>query len=221
MVGSGRTELARALFGADRVDAGRITVNGSPLRGHTPRQAIRAKVALVPEDRKTQGLFVQQSIRSNVTVAVLGRLARLGVIRRRQEVEAVERARDSLSIAMSSGDQQVQFLSGGNQQKVVLAKWLETEPAAIIFDEPTRGIDVGARFEIYQLMRRLTDRGVAILMISSDLPEILGMSDRILVMHDGTIAGELSRAAATEEAIIELATTGTLASARAAEELPA
>ena len=185
-------------------------MRGAALHKHSPRQAIGAGLALVPEDRKTQGLFTQQSIRKNITLTILNRLTRYGFIRRREEVDAVDRAKNSLSIQMSSPDQLVRFLSGGNQQKVVLAKWLETEPAVIILDEPTRGIDVGAKFEIYQLMRQLTDRGVAILMISSELPEILGMSDRILVMHDGEIVGELARDEATEEKIMALATTGQL-----------
>jgi ribose transport system ATP-binding protein len=210
MVGAGRTELARALFGADPLTGGAIRLQEKALARHTPRQAIRAGLALVPEDRKSQGLFLEQSIRRNLSLVILNRLTRLGVIRRREEDAVVDEARRALAIQMSSPDQQVRFLSGGNQQKVVLAKWLETRPAAIILDEPTRGIDVGAKFEIYQLMRQLTDRGVAILMISSELPEVLGMSDRILVMHDGEIVGELAPAAATEEKIVELATTGRL-----------
>lgn len=210
MVGSGRTELARAIFGADPVTGGSITLNGARLKANTPHQAIRAGVALVPEDRKSQGLFVTQSIRQNITLLVLSRLAKAGVMRRRAEDAVIADARQMLSIQMQSPDQAVQFLSGGNQQKVVLAKWLETSPKLIIFDEPTRGIDVGAKLEIYHLMRRLADRGVAILMISSDLPEVLGMSDRILVMHHGELAGEVPAAAATEEKIVELATTGHL-----------
>jgi ribose transport system ATP-binding protein len=208
MVGSGRTELARALFGADPAHAGSIRLNNRELHGHTPGQAMAAGLALVPEDRKNQGLFIDQTIRSNISLLILKRLSRYGIIRRRAEGAVIQKARGELDINMASTDQQVQFLSGGNQQKVVLAKWLETAPRVIILDEPTRGIDVGAKFEIYQLMRQLTDRGVAILMISSELPEILGMSDRILVMHDGEIAGELDRDAASEEGIIELATTG-------------
>ena len=208
MVGSGRSEVARALFGADPLQRGRVTIKGVPLRGHEPRQAIAAGLALAPEDRKRQGLFIDQSIRSNLTLPVLARLTRNGIIQRRQEDQVIDAARQSLSIVMASPAQEVQFLSGGNQQKVVLAKWLETKPGVIILDEPTRGIDVGAKFEIYSLMRQLADRGVAILMISSELPEILGMSDRILVMNDGRIAGELTRAEASEERIVALATAG-------------
>jgi ribose transport system ATP-binding protein len=210
MVGSGRTELVRAIFGADPTTGGSVTVDGVPLRARTPQRAIRAGLALVPEDRKMHGLFVSQSIRHNITLLVLPRLARWGMVRRRAEDMVIAGARQALSIQMQSPDQPVQYLSGGNQQKVVLAKWLQTTPKVIIFDEPTRGIDVGAKLEIYHLMRRLADRGAAILMISSDLPEVLGMSDRILVMHSGECVGELAAATASEENIVELATTGRL-----------
>ena len=210
MVGSGRTELARAIFGADPLIGGGVTVDGAPLRARSPQGAIRAGVALVPEDRKTQGLFITQPIRHNISLLVLPRLARWGLLRRGAEDTLIADARQMLSIQMQSADQAVQYLSGGNQQKVVLAKWLETTPKVIIFDEPTRGIDVGAKLEIYHLMRRLADRGAAILMISSDLPEVLGMSDRILVMHAGECVSELAAADASEEKIVELATTGRL-----------
>ena len=210
MVGSGRTELARAIFGADPMTGGSVTVGGAPLRARNPQGAIRAGVALVPEDRKTQGLFITQPIRHNISLLVLPRLAQWGLLRRGAEDTLIAEARQMLSIQMQSADQAVQYLSGGNQQKVVLAKWLETTPKVIIFDEPTRGIDVGAKLEIYHLMRRLADRGAAILMISSDLPEVLGMSDRILVMHAGECVGELAAADASEEKIVELATTGRL-----------
>jgi ribose transport system ATP-binding protein len=219
MVGSGRTELARALFGADPIDSGVMTINGAPLHLRSPRHAITAGLALAPEDRKSQGLLLEQPIRANITLTILKRLARFGFLQRSDETAIVDKARQALAIQMSSPDQQVQLLSGGNQQKVVLAKWLETQPALIIFDEPTRGIDVGAKFEIYQLMRQLAEQGVAILMISSELPEILGMSDRILVMHNGEIAGELARDAATEQKIVELATTGRLHTEAPALEL--
>lgn len=209
MVGSGRTEVARALFGADPLEQGTITVQGQVCHIHSPRQAISAGLALAPEDRKGQGLLINQSIRTNLTLPILQRLTRRGTIQRTAETAVITAARDALSIVMATPNQEVQALSGGNQQKVVLAKWLETKPAVMLLDEPTRGIDVGAKFEIYQLIRQLADRGVAILMISSELPEILGMSDRILVMNHGRIAGELSRDEATEERIVALATTET------------
>lgn len=206
MVGAGRTELARALFGADPLTGGQVTIQGRPMDRPSPHQSIQAGMVLAPEDRKRQGLFLDQPIRQNLTLAILARLVRYGVIQRARETAHVEAAQRDLAISMTSPEQWVQYLSGGNQQKVVLAKWLQTKPTVIILDEPTRGIDVGAKFEIYRLMRDLTDQGVAILMISSELPEILGMSDRILVMNQGRIAGELRRQEATEEKIIELAT---------------
>jgi len=209
MVGAGRTEVARALFGADARRSGKILIKDTAIQAGSPKDAVEAGLALVPEDRKTQGLFLEQSIRSNITLASLDKLTRFGIIQRGRETETIARAQSELSIAMASPELEAQHLSGGNQQKVVLAKWLQTSPSAIIFDEPTRGVDVGAKFEIYELMRQLAERGVAILMISSDLVEILGMSDRILVMHERRIVGELSREEASEEGIIALATTGT------------
>jgi ABC-type sugar transport system ATPase subunit len=214
MVGAGRTEVARALFGADALRAGEILLKGTPVQPRSPKQAVEAGLALVPEDRKTQGLFLEQSIRSNITLSSLNKVTRFRVIQRRRETETIERAQRELSITMASPELEAQVLSGGNQQKVVLARWLQTSPSAIIFDEPTRGVDVGAKFEIYQLMRRLAECGVAILMISSELPEILGMSDRILVMHERRIVAELARDEASEERIIELATTGAQAASR-------
>ena len=209
MVGSGRTELARALFGADPLTGGSIKLLGrAKAKWGSPAQAINAGLALVPEDRKAHGLFTALSVRINVTIPILSTLTRLGVLKRAAEDAVVHGAQERLSIVMSSSDQETQFLSGGNQQKVVLAKWLSTDPAVIILDEPTRGVDVGAKFEIYKLMRQLNDRGIAIVMISSELPEIIGMSDRILVMNDGRIAGELAREEAGEARIIELATMG-------------
>jgi ABC-type sugar transport system ATPase subunit len=208
MVGAGRTEVARALFGADALRTGKILLKDAVIRPSSPKDAVEAGLALVPEDRKTQGLFLEQSIRSNITLSSLDKLTRFGMIQRGLETETIARAQRELSIAMASPELEAQHLSGGNQQKVVLAKWLQTSPSAIIFDEPTRGVDVGAKFEIYELMRQLAERGVAILMISSDLVEILGMSDRILVMHERRIVGQLSREQASEERIIELATIG-------------
>ena len=160
----------------------------------------------MPEDRKAHGLFTALSVRINVTIPILRRLTRFGVVRGPAEDKVVERARERLSIVMASADQETQYLSGGNQQKVVLAKWLETDPTVVILDEPTRGVDVGAKFEIYKLMRQLNDRGIAIVMISSELPEVIGMSDRILVMNDGRIVGEVAQEEATEAGIIALAT---------------
>ena len=207
MVGSGRTELARALFGADSLTSGKITLVGDEAATWSnPAQAIDSGLVLVPEDRKAHGLFMSLSVRINVTLPILSHVARFGVLQFQTENEIVEAAKQRLSIVMASADQEAQFLSGGNQQKVVLAKWLETNPAVVILDEPTRGVDVGAKIEIYKLMRQLNDRGIAIVMISSELPEVIGMSDRILVMNDGRIVGEVAQGEATEAGIIELAT---------------
>lgn len=207
MVGSGRTELARALFGADPLTSGTITLVGAKgASWNNPAQAIESGLVLVPEDRKSHGLFTSLSVRVNLTLPILSRLTRFGILQSQAEDEIVADAKERLSIVMASADQEAQYLSGGNQQKVVLAKWLETDPAVVILDEPTRGVDVGAKFEIYKLMRQLNDRGIAIVMISSELPEVIGMSDRILVMNNGRIVGEVPQVEATEAGIIELAT---------------
>ena len=207
MVGSGRTELARALFGADPLTSGTIALVGKKgASWSNPSQAIESGLVLVPEDRKSHGLFTSLTVRVNLTLPILSRLTRFGVLNGQAEDEIVEEAKQRLSIVMASADQEAQYLSGGNQQKVVLAKWLETNPTVVILDEPTRGVDVGAKFEIYKLMRQLNDRGIAIVMISSELPEVIGMSDRILVMNNGRIVGEVAQEEATEAGIIELAT---------------
>jgi len=208
LVGAGRTEVARAIFGADPIDGGQIFLDGRPVTIRSPRDAIKLGIGLVTEDRKALGLVLGMAVRENVSLANLGALSTLGFISRRREREAAYKQVDDLMIKTPSVEQAVQNLSGGNQQKVVLAKWLFTQSKVLIFDEPTRGIDVGAKTEIYQLMNKLAENGAAIIMISSELPEVLGMSDRILVMHEGAIAGELSREEATQEKIMHLATGG-------------
>ena len=207
MVGSGRTELARALFGADPLTYGSIIINGKTAVFKNPTEAIKNKISLVPEDRKEQGLFTELPIRNNITMPILKKISQWGFLNRLKEQEIIDQSKKQLSIAMTSGSQEVQYLSGGNQQKVVLAKWLQTRPEIIIMDEPTRGVDVGAKFEIYQLMRHLNQEGIGILMISSELTEILGLSDRILVMREGKIVAELVPSETSEEQIIEYATT--------------
>jgi ribose transport system ATP-binding protein len=206
MVGSGRTELVRAIFGADPLDDGHVMIKGTKVGIRTPKKARQLGLALVPEDRKNHGLVLGLSIKDNITLPVLDRLSRFGVMDLRKEKAVVEQSFRELQIKASHGGQQVSALSGGNQQKVVLAKWLATQPEIIILDEPTRGIDVGAKAEVYGLIRELARQGKAVLVISSELTEILGLSDRILVMHEGRIAGELSRAEATEERLLALAT---------------
>jgi ribose transport system ATP-binding protein len=208
LVGAGRTEIARAIFGVDQPDTGQIRVAGQTATIRSPRDAIRAGLGFVPENRKEQGLFLPMAVRENVTAAGLGRLSRWDFIRFEAERRLVGGLVDRLRIRTPSQEQQVQFLSGGNQQKVVLARWLALRPKVLILDEPTRGIDVGTKTEIYGLMGELARQGVGILMISSELPEILGMSDRILVVREGAIAGELPRAHASQEAVIRLATGG-------------
>jgi len=208
LVGAGRTEVARAIFGADRLDAGRILLEGRPVAVRSPRDAIRHGIGLVPEDRKTLGLILSMVVRENVTLANLDLLSMLGFVNQRKERDVAREYVGSLRIRTPSVEQEVRNLSGGNQQKVVLAKWLFTNSRLLIFDEPTRGIDVGSKVEIYELMNELVARGAGILMISSELPELLGMSDRILVMHEGRLAGELSRAEATQERVMHLATGG-------------
>jgi ribose transport system ATP-binding protein len=206
LVGAGRTELARAVFGADLLDSGKFFVKGQPVKIGNPNDAIQHGIGLLTEDRKQQGLFLQMSVRDNIVMAVLKRLTKGLRTNRRKEAEVAQRFIDGMNIKASSQEQLAINLSGGTQQKVVLGKWMSTEPRVLIFDEPTRGIDVGAKVEIYKMMNELAREGVAIMMISSELPEILGMSDRVLVMRGGRIRGELTRAEATEEKIMEFAT---------------
>jgi len=210
LVGAGRTEVARALFGADRITGGRIFLDGQPVTVASPKDAIRQGIGLLTEDRKNQGLILGMTVRENTSLANLGELVRFIFIDRRREREVARKYAGELQIKTPSVEQIVQNLSGGNQQKVVLAKWLFTQSKVLIFDEPTRGIDVGAKVEIYKLMNELVRNGVCILMISSELPEVLGMCDRILVMHEGRLAGELSRDEASQEKIMRLATGGSL-----------
>ena len=205
LIGAGRTELAQLIFGNLRPTAGTVTINGTVLHAWQPRDAIAAGIGLAPEDRKGEGLVLEQSVRENVSVAVLRRLCRLRFVNRRAERRLVERYTRELNVRTPSINQSVRKLSGGNQQKVVLAKWLATSPSLLILDEPTRGIDVGAKAEIYRIIDTLAGEGVAILLISSELPELLGIADRIIVMQDGHITGEMAAADATEDRLLALA----------------
>jgi ribose transport system ATP-binding protein len=205
LVGSGRTELACTIFGLDPPKGGEIRIDGTSTRIDTPRDAIERGIYLIPEDRKRSGLVLDFSIRDNVTLASLTKYARGGLVDVRAEASIAEAQRSKLDIRTTDVALGVGSLSGGNQQKVVLAKWLSMAPRLLIFDEPTRGIDIGAKNEIYQLMRDLADQGVGILMISSDMEEIIGVSDRVAVMHEGAIAGFLERADLSEPAIMSLA----------------
>jgi ribose transport system ATP-binding protein len=205
LVGAGRTELMRAVFGADPIDSGRIVIFGKETAVKSPQTAIRAGVGLLPEDRKQQGLVLMLSVLHNMSMASLDKLTSHLLLRLGDERQQAAGFVDKLRIATPGVNQQVQFLSGGNQQKVVLAKWLASQSKILIFDEPTRGIDVGAKVEVYNLMNSLVENGVAVIMVSSEMLELLGMSDRILVMHEGRLTAELSRAEATEEKILAAA----------------
>lgn len=205
LVGAGRTELARAVFGIDQVQGGTITIGDRALAGHNPPDAIAAGLVLVPEDRKAAGLMLDFPLYQNVTLSDLPRHSLRGFVDRRSEAKAATIARDTLAIRCASINSATAELSGGNQQKVVLAKWLAMEPRVIIFDEPTRGVDVGGKAEIYLLMQNLAENGVAILMISSDMEEVIGVSDRIAVMCDGKVTGILLPDAFSEQNILSLA----------------
>ena len=206
LAGSGRTELLRAIHGADPIDNGTIEVFGLPVRIGSPRKAIALGIGLLTEDRKGDGLLLQQSVGFNITISRLGEVAPGGVVRRGLERRTVRAYIDRLSIRTPGVGARVRNLSGGNQQKVIFAKWLHAQCRILLVDEPTRGVDVGAKREIHQLLRELADRGVAIVMVSSELPEILAVSDRVLVMREGRITAELARAEATEERIMVHAT---------------
>ena len=213
LVGAGRSEVARAIFGIDKPDAGRVEVDGKRLAAGRPLAAMRAGIGFVPEDRRQQGLVMDLSIARNATMTRTSKLARFGLIRRAAENELAREWAARLQLRFHRLDDPVGFLSGGNQQKVVLAKWLATEPRLLIVDEPTRGIDVGTKAEVHRLIGELAGRGVAVLMISSELPEVLGVADRVLVMHEGRLVEELSRAEADEERVIRAATGQTEAAA--------
>ncbi|HQK96157.1 MAG TPA: sugar ABC transporter ATP-binding protein [Armatimonadota bacterium] len=205
LVGSGRTELVRAVFGADSPDAGTVSVGGQVVPPGSPAASVAAGLALLPEDRKADGLALNLSVRANVSLACLAQLIRLGLIDRRREASLAGEQITSLNIRLRDAAQPAGSLSGGNQQKVLLARWLASRARVFLFDEPTRGIDVGAKFEIYALINRLTREGAAIVMVSSYLPELLGMSDRILVMRRGAIVAEMPRCEATQERIMHFA----------------
>jgi ABC-type sugar transport system ATPase subunit len=209
LVGAGRTETARAIFGADVIDAGQIVVDGKPQRIATPQDAISHGIGLVPEDRKQQALFLSLAIRSNLSIAAHDRISAFRYfIDGGKEDALVEEYRKLLNIRMASPDQLVGNLSGGNQQKVVLARWLALRPKVLIVDEPTRGIDVGAKVEVHNLLFQMAQSGIAVIVISSELPEILALADRIVTMREGRVTGEITRAEATQEKLMTLMTLG-------------
>ena len=205
LVGAGRTEVARAVFGVDRYDAGTVSVLGTALRPRSPQAAIDAGMAFVPEDRRKQGLVMDLSVARNATLTLRHQLARFGLINAARERDVAAEWTARLQVKTGSQDQPVATLSGGNQQKVVLAKWLATDPKLLIVDEPTRGIDIGTKAEVHRLISDLAARGIAVLMISSELPEVLGMADTVLVMHEGEITARLARSEATSETVMHAA----------------
>jgi len=208
LVGAGRTEMARGIFGADPIAAGRLVLDGREVRIRSCGEAIRHGLALLTEDRKEQGLHLDLGLHKNISLVNLRELVACGFLRLVQERRVAARYVEELRIRTPSVAQRVRNLSGGNQQKVVLAKWLYSRARVLLFDEPTRGIDVGAKYEIYVLIHRLAAQGMGILVISSELPELIGLCDRILVMADGRLTGEVAGPAMTQERIMELATSG-------------
>jgi D-xylose transport system ATP-binding protein len=209
LMGAGRTELVSSLFGAYGGRAeGTVLIEGKAIKIRSIAEAIKAGIALVTEDRKRQGLVMGMDVKRNTTLATLGKVARLGVINENEEIKWADRYVQDLKTKTASLETLVGTLSGGNQQKVVIGKWLMSDPKILIMDEPTRGIDVGAKYEIYNLMNQLVEQGVAIIMISSELPEVLGMSDRILVMCEGQFVREYDWREATQENIMLAATGG-------------
>lgn len=208
LMGAGRTEIMRSIFGLDKLDSGEIVLKGKKINIRRPEDAVRHGIGFITEDRKDEGLVLDFSIRENMALPNLFSFTSKGFISSRKEKEFVDTLVKRLQVKTQSAETPAGSLSGGNQQKVVIAKWIGIGPSLLILDEPTRGVDVGAKREIYQLINELTDRGVAIIMVSSELPEVLGMSDRIIVVHEGHIGGELTGSEATQENIMTLATGG-------------
>lgn len=212
LVGAGRSELAGALAGDHPIRSGAVRVDGKQLRLRQPRDAVRAGIGYAPEERKAQALLLHRGVRDNISLAMLDHLRRLRFVKAGEERRLAQHYVESLRVRTPSIEQEVRKLSGGNQQKVVLARWLARKPKVLILDEPTRGVDVGAKAEIYRIIEELAEAGVAVLVISSELPEVLGLADRIVVMQHGRVTGELDRTAASEEAILALAMADDLTS---------
>ncbi len=205
LIGSGRTELAEILFGYKPRTSGEITLEGKLINPRLPKEAIAKGIALVPEDRKKLGALLERSIKDNTTISVLERISKFFTVDNKEERKIAEHYRDAIRIKTPNLEQKIKNLSGGNQQKVIIAKWLATHPTLVIFDEPTRGIDVGAKSEIYALVNELVASGKAVLMISSEMEEVIGMSDRVIVLHEGKVTGELARKDFSQEAIMSFA----------------
>jgi ribose transport system ATP-binding protein len=205
LIGAGRTELAELLFGVKRTTGGSVVLDGKESKPQSPREAIDRGIALVPEDRKKQGALLDVDIRGNISMAILERISKFFTVNQKEEKRLGNYYKDAMRIKTPSIEQKVKNLSGGNQQKVIIARWLAAEPILVIFDEPTRGIDVGAKGEIYALVNELVESGKAVLMISSEMEEVMGMSDRIIVLREGRISGMLNRGEFNQEAIMALA----------------
>ena len=205
MVGAGRTELVRAVFGADKVTGGTIEINGKKVAIANPVEAVKLGLGLIPEDRKQHGIISEMSIKENISYSSFKKVSRMRLIIPKYLKEIADKYKKLLNIVTPDIEKKIKELSGGNQQKVVLAKWLATDCQILLFDEPTRGVDVGAKQEIYELINKLAEDGKAIIFISSEMPELLGMTDRIIVMHEGEITGELTKEDATQEKILQLA----------------
>ncbi|MFA5603151.1 MAG: ATP-binding cassette domain-containing protein, partial [Bacilli bacterium] len=205
LVGSGRTEVMRAVFGIDKFDSGSLHFYGNKVEKSDPLKSVKLKLAFIPEDRKSEGTCLNLNIRDNIILASMASIFKSGIINLHEEKKLVTQAIKDLDIKTPSMQQKVKFLSGGNQQKVVLAKWLLTKSKIFIFDEPTRGIDVGAKAEFHKLINLLVKEGAGVIMISSEMPEVIGMSDRIFVMKEGTIVQEFSREEASQEKILKAA----------------
>jgi len=208
LVGAGRTALAETLFGLRQATAGEIHIDGQVVKLHSAKQAIEHGLGFVPEDRKLQGLFLNMAVRENITMSSTSLVSNFGFVNTNKANKLADEYVDKLDIRTPSLRQRIRNLSGGNQQKVIIARWLTLKPRVLILDEPTRGVDVGAKAEIHGLMRQLAEDGVAVLMISSELPEIIGVSDRILVMHEGRVTGRFERDEASQDMIMHAATGG-------------
>ena len=207
LVGAGRTETMRAIFGADPKESGEIILDGKSITINSPEDAIRQGIVLAPEDRKKEGLCTKLSIRDNIALPNLDIIcSKTGKINKKTEDEMIEKGKNTLTIKMAGPEIQAGSLSGGNQQKMVVAKWLARESRVVIFDEPTRGIDVAAKVEIYQIINALKKRGVGVIIVSSEMPEVMGISDRVIVMCNGRVTGEVDPRKATEEEIMTYAT---------------
>ena len=210
LMGAGRTEIMQALFGNIHLDAGKIFIDGKEVTIKNPRQAIANGIGFITEDRKVQGLLLEDSIAKNISIANLNKISKNGVLQKKAEDSLIQRGIEELHIKCFGPEHACVNLSGGNQQKVVFAKWIYTEPKVLILDEPTKGVDIGAKKEIYSIVNDLAAKGVAIIMVSSELPEVLGMSDRIMVVREGSVRGILSKEVADQEKIMTLATGGSL-----------